>query len=181
VAAGEIRGGQFGGDRADHDIGLRLFVAADRLAHDGKGLQQHVEGTRGAGVARIDRDVHRDHEIGAEAARGTHRYRADQAAIDIVAAVDVHRLEYAGYGGRGAHRHAGVAAAEERRLAALQIGGDHGKAARKLFQRTVGNGAIDEVLQRFALENAAVRQRPVADLAFVDVQGNLLQFETGKA
>ena len=119
-----------------------------------------------------------NHEIRAHRSGYPHRHRTGESAIDIFAAIDRHRLEYAGYAARCPHRHAGVASAEHDHRAAVQVSGDGGKLAAEFFQRTIVDGAIDEALQRLALEHAAIRQRPVADFVFLHLQGDLLQLET---
>ena len=123
------------------------------------------------------RDVRSDHEVGPHASRGSYRQRARQTAVDVFVSVDVHRLEQSRNGARRAHRHTGIPALKYDRFAALQVGRDHTDRRAELFQRTILHGLVDEFLQRFAAHEATVRQRPIAERRFLEIQRETLELE----
>jgi hypothetical protein len=96
---------------------------------------------------------------------------------EAITASDAYGLEHTRYRARRAHRHAGVPALERHRLTALQVRGDHCDGTVELFQGAVLHGLVDELLQRLALEKAAVGQRVVAEHGLVEIQRNALQGE----
>ena len=82
------------------------------------------------------------------------RDRRREAAVDVLARADLHRLEHRRHRARRAHRGAGVAALEQDRLAAVEVGGDDAERDLHLLDVTV------PVLSRTNFASASPRIRP---------------------
>ena len=154
---------------------------AQLLAHDVQRLVQRAQHAAAALGVGLGGNIHGDHDVRAHLARGVHRHRADQAAIDIFAPLNQHRLEHRRHGGRGAHRLAGVATAEHHAVAVGQIGGHRAKRPRQFFNRQIAHLLIDIALQLFALHKAAVAQHQIADRRRVQRQRHVLQLDAAVA
>mmetsp|Transcript_10639 Transcript_10639/g.43607 ORF Transcript_10639/g.43607 Transcript_10639/m.43607 type:complete len:362 (+) Transcript_10639:2527-3612(+) len=160
--------------RPDHDIGVTQLEGVDAAAHDRKGLHQHPEGVAGRVFLGRRADVHRDHQLGAHVTRETHRHRRHEATVHILALADAHRLEHRRHRAGGAHRGAGVAAAEQDRGAVGQVGGDDAQWQGHLLDRLAGGLVADEARQRLAADQSPQREGPVGDRPFVHRLGQRL-------
>jgi hypothetical protein len=84
-----------------------------------------------------------------------------------------------------AHRHAGIPALEQDRLAVLEVRRHRAERDLQLFHRLVVDQFIDVGLQRLAFQHAGglaeQRQGPVGNLRFVHFHRHFLQLEAGVA
>jgi hypothetical protein len=103
-------------------------------------------------------DVERDHARGAELARGAHRHRLDEAAVDEVAAVDADRLVEGRHARGGGDREAARPAVEHDASAGLQVGGDRREPGGPPLDRPSARVALDERCDRVAAQQSAARQ-----------------------
>ena len=162
----------------DHHIGLRQLGRGDGVAHDGEGLQQHVDGVaqRRLCAGRV--------EMSTAITMSAPRRRATLTGTGLTRPPSTYsRPEIrTGWNTPGTLLEARTAMPVSPRsntidLAALQVGGHHRALARELLERAVLHRLVDELLQRLALEDAAVRQRPVAHHRLLHVERDALQLE----
>ena len=83
--------------------------------------------------------------------------RRREAAVDVFAGADPHRLEDRRHRARRTHRRAGVAALEQDAGAAVEVGGGDAQRDAHLLDRAVVGLVADELRQRLAADQAAAR------------------------
>ena len=121
------------------------------------------------------RDVDRDHELRAHLARVMDRDRRREAAVDVLALADLHRLEHRRHRARRAHRRAGVAAPEQDAFAAVEVGRGDAERDPHLLDVAPVRLLADELRERLAADQAAARIRPVGEGGLVHAVGDRRQ------
>ena len=118
-------------------------------------------GDDGAAAEQVGVEIDRDDEPRAERARGRHRHRIDQRAVDQPAPADQHRRENSRQRVGGAHRVDQPAAGEPDFVAGAELGGDGGKADRQLFDRRVAELLFEPRREMAAADQAGAGQADV--------------------
>ena len=119
------------------------FRAGTHLVQDsGIVLVGAVIGDRAAAAEHVRIQVYRNHQPGAERARGRDGNGIDQRAVDQPAAAEPHRREDAGQRVGGARRIHDPAAGEPDFMAGAEFGRDTGIALRQVFDPRVAEVSV---------------------------------------
>ena len=162
---------------ANDDVGAGQLGLTQLLPHDGNGLAQRAQHAVWRLASGLVGDVHGNHHISAQLARGIYRHRAGNAAIHKVKLANSDWLEYAGHAAGGAYRLTGIAAREHGSLTILKPRGDRHKRLGQLLQWLAVHLFVDIVFQLLAQHQTTRRQLQIADLGLVQRYRVFLQLK----
>ena len=108
-----------------------------------------------AAAENVGAEIDRDDETRAEHARGRHRHRIDQRAVNEPAAVERNRRENSGQRVGGAHRVDQPAARQPDFVAGADLGRDGGEADRQRLDRRVAELLFEPRRELAAADQAA--------------------------
>ena len=125
------------------------------------GLAQPSPADDHAAAENVGVEIDRDDEARAEHARGRHRHRIDQRAVNEPAAVERNRRENSGQRVGGPHRIDQPAARQPDFVAGADLGRDGGEADRQRLDRRVAEFLFQPRRELAAADQAAAGKRDV--------------------